>query len=165
MAEEAGVAFCTGPEMFRFFIALNRCLVPLITSEWLEDAPGFLELGVLDAAWTLRPSETLCDKYPRVWPNHSAAGTARPVPVFAHLVAPSPVTAGPIASSSGSSSWPSRLSPLVLPTALHTPSSNSGVPSPTSRGASPLVSSSLTLPAPSMESAPHRGCSAAHSGY
>ena len=104
MAEEAGVAFHTGPEMSGFFIALDRCLVPLVTLEWLEDAPGFLEPGVLDTAWTLRPGEMLCDKYPRVWPNCSAAGTAGPAPVFVHLVTPSPVTAGPIASSPGSSS-------------------------------------------------------------
>ena len=165
MAKEAGVAFRTGLETSGFFIALDCCLVPLITLEWLEDAPGFLEPGVLDAARTLRPGETLCDKYPWVWPNRSAAGIARPAPVFARPVAPSPVTAGPITSSPGSSSRPSGLSPLVLPTALYTPSSNSGVPSPTSGGASPLVSSPLALPAPSTESAPRRGRSAAHSSY
>ena len=165
MAEEAGVAFCTGPEMSGVFIALDRCLVPLVTLEWLEDAPGFLEPGVLDAAQTLRPGETLCDKYPRVWPNHSTAGIAGPAPVFVHPVAPSPVTVGPIASFLGSSSQPSGLSPLVLLTTLRTPSSNSGVPSPMSGGASPLVSSPLALPAPSTESAPHQGRSMAHSGY
>ena len=165
MAEEAGVAFRTGLETSRFFIALDRCLVPLITSEWLKDAPGFLEPGVLDAARTLRPGETLCDKYPRMWPNRSAADIAGPVPVFARPVAPSPVTAGPIASSLGSSSWPSGLSPLVLPTALRTPSSNSEVPSPASGGASPLVFSPLALPAPSTESVPCRGRSADRSSY
>ena len=165
MAEEAGVAFHTGPETSRFFITLDCCLVPLVTSEWLEDAPGFLEPGVLDAARTLRPGETLCDKYPQVWPNHSTADTTRPAPIFARLVTPSPVTARPIASSPGSSSQPSELSPLVLPTALHTPSSNSRVPSPASGGASPLVSSPLALPVPSTKSAPRRGCSAACSSY
>ena len=50
MAEEVGVAFHMGPETSRFFIALDRCLVPLVTLEWLEDASGFLEPGVLDAA-------------------------------------------------------------------------------------------------------------------
>ena len=137
MAKEAGVAFHTGPETSRFFIALDCCLGPLVTSEWLKDAPGFLEPSVLDAAWTLHPGETLCDKYSQLWPNRSAAGTA-----------------GPIVSSPGSSSWPSGLSPLVLPTALRTPSSNSRVPSPASGGASPLVSSPLALPAPPMESVP-----------
>ena len=165
MAEEAGVAFPTGPKTSGFFIALDCCLVPLVTSKWLEDAPRFLEPGVLDAARTLCSGETLCNKYPWVWPNHFAAGIAGPAPIFAHPVAPSPVTAGPIASSPGSSSRPSRLSPLVLPTALRTPSSNSGVPSPMSGGASPLVSSPLALPAPSMESAPCRGRSVAHSSY
>ena len=165
MAEEAGVAFHTGLEMSGFFIALDHCLVPLVTSEWLKDALGFLEPGVLNAAWTLRPGETLCDKYPWVWPNRSAAGTAGPAPIFVCPVAPLPVTAGPIASSLGSSSRPSGLSPLVLPTTLRTPSSNSRVPSPVSGGVSPLVSSPLALPTPSTESAPRRGCSAAHSGY
>ena len=159
MAEEAGVAFRTGPETSSFFVSLDRWLVPLITSEWLEDTPGFLEPGVLDAARTLRPGETLCDKYPRVWPNRPIAGTARPAPGSSHPVATSPAT------SPASSLQPSGLSPLVLPAASQTPSSNSGFPSPASGGASPLVPSPLALLATPAESVPRRGRSAACSGY
>ena len=50
MAREAGIALCTAPETSLFFVALNRCLVPLVTLKWLEDASGFLEASVLDAA-------------------------------------------------------------------------------------------------------------------
>ena len=165
VAEEAGVDPRANPESAPFYAALDRYLVPLVTSEWLEDAPGFLEPGVLDAARTLRPGETLCDKYPRVWPNRQVSGTAGSASTFSRPVAPSPATTGPSLSSPASSSQPSRLSPLVLPAASRTPSSNSGVPSPASGGASPLVPSPLALPGPSTESAPRRGRSAARAGY
>ena len=50
MAEKAGIMLHISLEMSSFFIALDHCLVPLVTLEWLEDALGFLKPSVLDTA-------------------------------------------------------------------------------------------------------------------
>ena len=157
-----GVDPPSASETAPFYAALDRYLVPFSTSDWLEDTPGFLSAGVLDAIRTLRPGETLCEKYPRVWPTRSATGPASSIP---RSVASSPATAGPTGSSPASSSQPSRLSPLVLPAVSRTPSLNSAAPSPASGDVSPQVSARPDLPGPLVESAPRRGRSAARSAY
>ena len=165
VTEEASVNPHVTLESALFYATLDCYLVPFVTSEWLEDALGFLDAGILDAARTLCPGEMLCDKYLWVWPNRQVSSTAGSTSTFLRPVAPSPVTTGPSLSSPASSLQPSKLSPLVLPATSRIPSSNSGVPSPASGGAFPLVPSPLTLPGPSTESAPHHGHSAARSGY
>lgn len=153
--------------------------MPFFSLAWLKDAPAFLSNDVLDASRFLKGEETLCERFPRVWPHRSAVAAPTPStssPANSHPSGLSPLVVPPAQSqpravvaaptpstSSPAQSHPSRLSPLVLPPASRTPSSSSGMPSPAS-GVAPSQPSAGPV-GPGVESVPRRGRSLARSTY